>query len=268
MAFADLPLCANVAGLLSADDLARECSGKEAVELAVAVDRDGGIGGGDADGDGELDEGADPTFVAPLDRVLIPLLTGGEPSKFPVVIDDQVFVMVGGWREALVEVQEAGRYLLHHGRGEKRWADGGEIAWHDIAPMPFDVAAGKPMLGWDSKLNAFSPLHVQREDGAGFLAKFDHGLESKVTVGDLRERWTLPLRVLGYYGDYKAATVLESLGGILRVDFGEGAGGTRWALPDELLAEPLDEEDPIGVEYSYPGSHVGLLDNWEEVVKG
>ena len=30
------------------------------------------------------------------------------------------------------------------------------------------------------------------------------------------ERWTLPLRILGLYGDYQQCTVLESLGGILR----------------------------------------------------
>ena len=63
-----------------------------------------------------------------------------------------------GWRDALVEMQSAGRYLLHHGRGEKRWADGGEIAWHDIAPMPFDVAEAKPMLGWQVCVIAMDPL--------------------------------------------------------------------------------------------------------------
>ena len=46
---------------------------------------------------------------------------------------------------------------------------------------------------------------------------------------DLRERWTLPLRILGLYGDYKHATILESLGGILRIEFAEGQ--VRWALP-------------------------------------
>ena len=34
-------------------------AGKESTELLVAVDTEGGQGGGDADGDGELDEGED-----------------------------------------------------------------------------------------------------------------------------------------------------------------------------------------------------------------
>ena len=48
-----------------------------------------------------------------------------------------VFVMIGHWREAIVETAEEGRYVVHHGRGERRWVDGGELAWHDIAPMAY-----------------------------------------------------------------------------------------------------------------------------------
>ena len=267
----------------SPDDLATATQGKESIEIILAVDRDGGEGGGDADGDGEVDDGADGAeWHAEKKRVLLPLMARGTTAPEPVGIGDEVFVLVGGWREALVEVQDQGRYLLHHGRGEKRWADGGEIAWHDIAPMQFDVAEGKPLLGYEpprdggkngggkkggsssGKKGMCQSAFIDRQDGAGYVTRFDSGAEHKLELIDLRERWTLPLRVLGLYGDYKTATVLEALGGILRVEF-PGNGAVRWALPDEVLADPTSADDPLGPQYAYPGSHVAVLANWKEV---
>ena len=267
----------------SPDDLATATQGKESIEIILAVDRDGGEGGGDADGDGEVDDGADGAeWHAEKKRVLLPLMARGTTAPEPVGIGDEVFVLVGGWREALVEVQDQGRYLLHHGRGEKRWADGGEIAWHDIAPMQFDVAEGKPLLAYEpprdggkngggkkggsssGKKGMCQSAFIDRQDGAGYVTRFDSGAEHKLELIDLRERWTLPLRVLGLYGDYKTATVLESLGGILRVQFAED-GHVQWALPDEVLADPTSADDPLGPQYAYPGSHVAVLANWKEV---
>ena len=44
------------------------------------------------------------------------------------------------------------------------------------------------------------------------------GHERKLPVSLMRERWALPLRVMGYWGDYHHAKVLESMGGLLRID--------------------------------------------------
>jgi hypothetical protein len=84
--------------------------------------------------------------------------------------------MVGPFREAIVEESdtrpgESTRYLLHHGHNERRWADGAEIAWHDICPMAFDVAAGQPMLGYDATLHAFTPVYVKGPSGAGHTVR-------------------------------------------------------------------------------------------------
>lgn len=152
-----------------------------------------------------------------------------------------------------------GRYQVHHGRGERRWADGGEIAWHDITPMQYDVAVGRPMLAWEESAGggAFQSAYIAREDGAGFVARYDSGVERKLEVGALRERWTLPLRALCLVGDYEPATVLEALGGLLRIQFVDGA--VRWSLPEELLAEERLGE---GGAMLAAGSHVAVLHDW------
>ena len=76
-------------------------------------------------------------------RVRLPLLSKATCAAVSVVVGSRVFVLDGPWAEAVVEEQEDGFYLLHYGGGQRRWASSGEIAWHDIAPMPYDVAAGK-----------------------------------------------------------------------------------------------------------------------------
>ena len=120
MTIGDVVCAVDGVAISSAEELGAECAGKDVIELTVNVARDGGTGVGDADGDGELDDDAEnETFNVPLNRVLLPMLAGGVPIPHAVSLDDEVFVAVGGWREALVEVQEAGRYLLHHGKGEK-----------------------------------------------------------------------------------------------------------------------------------------------------
>ena len=249
----------------SEDDLSRALAGKGTVELALAVERDGGEGGGDADGDGEIDEGADGTsWEVSRERVLPPLLTRGIRPRHVLKMGDEVFAMIGSWREALVEAHAqgeggapmAGRYLVHHGRGERRWADGGELAWHDIAPMQFDVAVARPMLAWHARSEgahggAFQSSFLERADGAGFVAKFDHGTEAKLGLSELRERWTLPLRIVGLHGNYLPCKVLEALGGLLRVEFSADKS-VRWALPEQLLAE-----EPVRVDLAV-GSHVAV----------
>ena len=249
----------------SEDDLSRALAGKGTVELALAVERDGGEGGGDADGDGEIDEGADGTsWEVSRERVLPPLLTRGVRPRHVLKMGDEVFAMIGSWREALVEAHAqgeggapmAGRYLVHHGRGERRWADGGELAWHDIAPMQFDVAVARPMLAWHARSEgahggAFQSSFLERADGAGFVAKFDHGTEAKLGLSELRERWTLPLRIVGLHGNYLPCKVLEALGGLLRVEFSADKS-VRWALPEQLLAE-----EPVRVDLAV-GSHVAV----------
>ena len=161
--------------------------------------------------------------------------------------------MVGAWREALVEphdgkTQPSSRYLLHHGRGERRWADGGEIAWHDIAPLQYDVAPGLPMLAWElrGERGCFQAAFLEEPKGDGFVVRFDDGVNLKLGLSALRERWTLPLRVLCRHGDYQSAKVLEALSGLLRVEFRGGV--IRWALPEEVLAEHEgDGSSPLGM---------------------
>jgi len=249
----------------SEDELSRALAGKGTIELAVAVERDGGEGGGDADGDGEIDEGADGTaWEVSRERVLPPLLTRGVRPRHVLKMGDEVFAMIGSWREALVEAHAqgeggapmAGRYLVHHGRGERRWADGGELAWHDIAPMQFDVAVARPMLAWHARSEgahggAFQSSFLERPDGAGFVAKFDSGTEAKLGLSELRERWTLPLRIVGLHGNYLPCKVLEALGGLLRVEFSADQS-VRWALPEQLLAE-----EPVRADLAV-GSHVAV----------
>ena len=70
------------------------------------------------------------------------------------------------------------------------------------------------------------------------------------TLSLLRERWHVPLRVLALWGNYHKATVLESMGGLLRVDF--GGGTVRWALTEETLRSSALTDDEL-----VPGLHVG-----------
>ena len=219
------------------------------MEVGIAAANGDGVGTGEAD-EADADDGDDGVaWVVPRSRVLLPLLVRGMAPLHPLAVGDTVFAMSGGWREALVEAHEqggaehTGRYRVHHGRGEWRWADGGELAWHDIAPMKFDVALGKPMLARHAALGSFHCAVVEAEQGAGFRCTFDSGLSSTLLVSELRERWTLPLRVLGLHGDYRRANVLEALGGLLRVQF---TGGTvKWTLPEQAsLCDTLARSPP------------------------
>ena len=226
--------------------LSEALQGKESCELLVAVDTEGGEGGGDADGDGELDDGEDGAgWCVAQERVVAPLLCKRTPAEAPLCVGDDVFVMTGAWREAVVEAQHEEQYLLHFGKGERRWASGGEIAWHDLLPKPYDIAPAKAMLGWDEGAMGFQVVHVLRAAGSKWLVRFDSGSERRLAIGQMRERWALPLRVMGYWGDYHHAKVLEALAGLIRLDFG---GKPRWALPEELLASapPQAEELAVG----------------------
>ena len=63
------------------------------------------------------------------------------------------------------------------------------------------------MLGWDENARAFQNVDVLKPAGKSWWVRFDCGDERKLPVGSLRERWALPLRVLGYWGDYHSAKV-------------------------------------------------------------
>ncbi len=90
--------------------------------------------------------------VAP-EQVVLPAISQGAVCAQPLQAGDTVFVLGGGWREAVVEHEDAGAYLLMFGDGTRRLAALGEICWHDVAPMPYDIAEGKLCLGWDATLH-------------------------------------------------------------------------------------------------------------------
>ncbi|KOO33775.1 hypothetical protein Ctob_013158 [Chrysochromulina tobinii] len=120
----------------------------------------------------------------------------------------------------------------------------------------FDVAVARPMLAWHARSEgahggAFQSSFLERPDGAGFVAKFDSGTEAKLGLSELRERWTLPLRIVGLHGNYLPCKVLEALGGLLRVEFSADQS-VRWALPEQLLAE-----EPVRADLAV-GSHVAV----------
>jgi hypothetical protein len=50
-------------------------------------------------------------------------------SPEPLVAGDTVYVLGGGWREAVVESEADGAYLLCFGDGTRRLAALGEICW-------------------------------------------------------------------------------------------------------------------------------------------
>ena len=58
-------------------------------------------------------------------------------------------------------------------------------------------------------------------DGGTWGVRFDCGTEASVALTQLRERWHMPTRIYALYGNFFPATVLESLGGLLRLDFGD-----------------------------------------------
>ena len=59
--------------------------------------------------------------------------------------------------------------------------------------------------------------------------RFEFGSEASIPLQRLRERWSCPLRVVALWGNYYKATVIESLGGLLRVQF--AGGQVRWIAP-------------------------------------
>ena len=127
------------------------------------------------------------------------------------------------------------------------------------APMLPDVAPAKPMLGWTAA--AFHSLFVQREDNAGFIAQFDSGAEQKLELRDLRERWTLPVRVLGSMVTIigrrcsSHSPVSSAFNSLTRSLDGARRGTCRARQPS----------DPLGAEHSVPGAHIAVLDNWKDV---
>ncbi|KAL1518399.1 hypothetical protein AB1Y20_002694 [Prymnesium parvum] len=177
----------------------------------------------------------------PSHRLVYSLLSMCAPPDGGVILGDTVFALTGGWREATVERQEGGRLKLQLGGGEWRWASRGEVASLDGSPKPYDMAPGKAMLSWDEAERAFQPVKVLRREGRAWWVRFDCGREQHVALHNLRERWPLPVRVLGHCGDYLPAHVLESMGGLLRVDF---SGVAQWILPEEVLSDrpPTAEE--------------------------
>ena len=109
------------------------------------------------------------------------------------------------------------------------------------------------MLGWDPDVldgrGAFQNCVALAPAGKRWLVRFDCGSERKLQLRELRERWAMPLRVLGLWGDYHVATVLESLGGLLRVDFG---GVPRWALPEEIVRPERPDDAELCLLYTSP----------------
>ena len=171
-----------------------------------------------------------------------------------MAVGDAVLVQTGGWREAVVEEQDdAGFYLLGFGDGERRWASGGEMCWHDVPPMGYDVSEGKSVIAWCEETSCFeSAVVVEAKVGAKLRLRFDSGADGAVPLSLIRERWHVPLRVLLLWGDYHQATVMEAeeQGGLLRIDF--GGGSVRWAQPEELLAAEPPPRDAL-----VPGAYVG-----------
>jgi hypothetical protein len=124
---------------------------------------------GAAAGGGEGGEGGEGgSWAVEAARVRLPLLSKATCAAVSVVVGSSVFVLDGPWAEAVVEEQEDGFYLLHYGRGHRRWASSGEIAWHDIPPMTYDVAAGKQAptprtdTGWTHTTHALHTHHAPR----------------------------------------------------------------------------------------------------------
>ena len=120
--------------------LAAAVKGKEHALLGLRTPGDDSEAGAAAGGGGGGEGGS---WAVEAARVRLPLLSKATCAAVSVAVGSSVFVLDGPWAEAVVEEQEDGFYLLHYGGGERRWASSGEIAWHDIAPMPYDVAAGK-----------------------------------------------------------------------------------------------------------------------------
>ena len=127
-----------------------------------------------------------------------------------------------------------------------------------MSSSAYDVSAGRAVVAWDERADAFQAAVVLYQDRAAarpgapspgkrcsdppWAVRFDDGYESRVGLGALRERWGMPLRTLCLWGNYHSATVLESLGGLIRLDF--GGGNQRWALPEQILgASPPSEAD-------------------------
>ena len=168
--------------------------------------------------------------------------------------------MTGAWQEAFVEAEEDDFYRIRDALGLRRWIMAGEVAWHDLAPQPFDLAAGKALIAWDERQGGrFQPAVLLREEvargtangGGVWAARFDDGTEASVPVSRLRDRWHSPLRVLCLWGNYHPAIILECLMGLLRLDFGGGL--VRWSLPEQTL-------DPAAPDPSelVPGTYVAV----------
>ena len=126
--------------------LAEAVKGKERALLGLRTPGDDSEAGAAAGGGEGGNGGEGGSWVVEAARVRVPLLSKATCAAVSVVVGSSVFVLDGPWAEAVVEEQEDGFYLLHYGRGQRRWASSGEIAWHDIAPMTYDVAAGKQAL--------------------------------------------------------------------------------------------------------------------------
>ncbi|KOO33148.1 protein kinase [Chrysochromulina tobinii] len=182
---------------------------------------------------------------------------GSDPSP-PLDLGDSVYVLIGAWREAIVESQQGDYYLVHEGGGVRRWASAGELAWHDVPPQPFDLTAGKAVIAWDARVGAYQAAvmaqqeSVHGEGGGTWVVRFDCGHEASVVVGALRERWHVPVRVLCLWGNYYPATVLEALAGLLRVDF--GGGHVQWALPEQTLSSHAPSAADLVI-----GAYVGAV---------
>jgi hypothetical protein len=231
--------------------------------------RGGGGGSSSSQGGGGAVGGSGPVFEsssrapqwkvgADEARLGAPLLAVGSDPSPPLDLGDSVYVLIGAWREAIVESQQGDYYLVHEGGGVRRWASAGELAWHDVPPQPFDLTAGKAVIAWDARVAAYQAAvmaqqeSVHGEGGGTWVVRFDCGHEASVVVGALRERWHVPVRVLCLWGNYYPATVLEALAGLLRVDF--GGGHVQWALPEQTLSSHAPSAADLVI-----GAYVGAV---------
>jgi hypothetical protein len=226
-------------GLPLRGELASVVGGREAVVLTVHVE---GAQLGSGEGGAAPAEEGD---AVRLSRVRLPLLGRAWLSPAVLQAGTQVLALAGEWREALVIGRDETCYSVSHGRGQRRLASAGELAWHDVPPLPYDVCPGQSLLA-PGPSGGFVGVSVIAEAAAGgdrWRVEFGDGTEAVLPLSELRERWHSPTRILGLCGSYRRAQVLEAVAGRLRVRFDSGEVG--WAIADDTLAPGSATEEQL-----------------------
>ena len=120
--------------------------------------------------------------------------------------------------------------------------------------VPSAIRPSGAWQAWDERVELFQAAVAMCEghghgSGVVWTVRFDDGLEATVPLTRLRERWNVPVRLLCRWGNYHPARILESLAGLLRLDF--GGGHVQWALPEQTL-----QQEPPSAEELVPGCFV------------